>query len=263
MRFFRFFVLPLLLIATLAAGGWFALYVFTPVSGTEERLVHIPKGAGIRQIKGILGQQGIIRDDVRFLVLMRLLLEIEREHPPHLRAGEFRVPQGMTPLQAVRFLDAAKPIRYKVTVPEGKTMEEVADIFTEKQWVDPTTFLQLCQDKEFIQGLGTQAVSLEGYLFPETYTLVRGEVDERSIITSMVRRFFAVWDEVSSQRQEGAVEWQEKLNQHELLILASIVEKETGATGERDIIAGTACAKKCVFSQTRPPFTASRISTAT
>lgn len=237
MRSIRSYIFLFIILAGLTAGGWFALYLFTPGSGTEERVVRIPEGAGVRRIKGILARQGIIRDDVRFLVLFRLLSVAEKDDPPRLRAGEFRVPQDLTPLQVIRFLDTAKPVQYQVTVPEGKTVKEVADIFAQENWVDPTIFLQLCEDREFIRGLGIQADTLEGYLFPETYTLVRGEVNERIVITSMVRRFFTVWKDVSACREKEA-EGRGKLAPHQLLILASIVEKETGAAGERNIIAG-------------------------
>jgi UPF0755 protein len=242
MRLFHSFRLYIILLlfpvgAGLTAGGWFALYVLTPAPGAEERVVRIPKGAGVRRIKGILVRQGIIRDDIRFLVLVRLLSVIEQ--PPRLRAGEFRVPGGLTPLETVRFLDTAKPVRYRVTVPEGKTMAETADIFAQGKWVDPVEFMRLCRDREFIRALGVEAESLEGYLFPETYTLVRGEADERIIITSMVRRFFAVWKDVSAGREQvGRAGRGGGLDRRGLLTLASIVEKETGAAAERDVIAG-------------------------
>lgn len=201
-------------------------------------MVSIPKGAGVRRIKGILGDQGIIGDDVRFLVLFRLLSIAERDDPPTLRAGEFRVPQGLTPLQVIRFLDTAKPVHYRVTVPEGRTMKEVADIFAEGGWVDPALFLQLCRDRKFIRELGILANSLEGYLFPDTYAMVRDEVDERSVIRSMTSRYLSVWQDLSTQEKPGAIVRRAKLTRHELLILASIVEKETGSAGERDRIAG-------------------------
>jgi UPF0755 protein len=238
MRSFCSFLFLFILIAALSAGGWFASYVLVPSSGGEEQIIYVPKGAGVRQIQGLLAQEGIIADDIRFLALARLFHVID--HPPRLRAGEFKVPQGLTPLEVIRFLDTAQPVRHQVTVPEGKRMSEVATIFAEGNWVDPAIFLQLCQDATLLKELGIQASSLEGYLFPDTYTLVRGEVDERKLIKSMVQRFFAVWKEVAAatqgkQRQDGSGN---KYTRHQLLVLASIVEKETGSAGERDVIAG-------------------------
>lgn len=231
MRTFCRVFFALLLLIILAAAGWFAHYVFTPSPGSGEVIVDIPKGTGSSQIMALLAEKGLIRDDTRFLALLRLLRELERKNPPKLRAGEFSVPLGLTPLQVIRFLHTAKPVQHRVTVPEGLTMVQIAEIFAKEDWANKDVFLQLCHDKQFIHDLGLEATSLEGYLFPETYSLVRGETDARTIISTMVRRFFAVWKELGATESKG-------LNRHQLLILASIVEKETGAASERKSIAG-------------------------
>jgi len=227
--FFRAFVL--FLCVAVNAAAWFSLYVYTSVPGDRESTpeqvtVVIPKGAGVRQIKQILAKQGVIRDDFRFLILVRLLKDGKQ-----LRAGEFKIPLGLTPLQVLRFLSTAKPIRYRVTIPEGWSMEQVAEVFARDRWVDPEKFLQICRDKKFIRQLGIRGDSLEGYLFPETYTLVRGEVDEKSLVRTMVNRFMKVWDGLDKPAELS-------LNRHQLVTLASIVEKETGSAVERARIAG-------------------------
>lgn len=224
-----FFALSLLI--SLAAAGWFAHYVVTPDRRSGEVVVEIPKGAGSRQIKMLLGKKGLIKDDIRFLILLRLLREIEKKDPPKLRAGEFSLPRGLTPLELIRFLHTAKPVQHRITVPEGLTMAQIADIFAKEGWADAAVFLQLCHDKAFMQSLGLETDSLEGYLFPETYSLVRGETDERSIISAMTQRFLAVWNELDVADDRG-------LSRHQLVTLASIVEKETGSAGERGLIAG-------------------------
>ncbi|WP_420208476.1 endolytic transglycosylase MltG [Candidatus Electronema sp. JC] len=231
MRTFCRIFLALLLLISLAAAGWLAHYVLTPSPGSGEVIVDIPKGAGSRQIKTLLGEKGLIKDDIRFLVLLRLLREIEKQDPPTLRAGEFSLPLGLNPLELIRFLHNAKPVQHRVTVPEGLTMAQIAEIFAKEGWADAAVFLQLCQDRDFIRSLGVEADSLEGYLFPETYSLVRGEIDERGIISAMTRRFLAVWQELDAGDDRG-------LSRHQLVTLASIVEKETGSAGERDRIAG-------------------------
>lgn len=226
MRTFLFRAFVLFLCLAVNTGAWFGLYVVTKAPGEQEVTVVIPKGSSLRRIKQILGEQGVIRDDIRFLILARLVKEGKR-----LKAGEFQVPQGLTPLEVLRFLESAKPVQYRITVPEGWTMEQVAQIFARDKWVDPEKFLHLCRDKAFILSLGIKADSLEGYLFPETYTLVRGEVNEKSLITSMTHRFFTVWDGLNKSEDIP-------LPRHQLVTLASIVEKETGSAGERTQIAG-------------------------
>ena len=241
-------ILPLLL--GLAGAVWLGYYFYTPVTGAEEVQLIIKKGSWIRSIKGELAAQGIIKDDVRFLILVRLLRMAGND--VQLRAGEFLIKQGQSPLQVLLFLQTAKPVQYRVTIPEGRTMAQIGAIFADKGWADADTFLQLCRDQKFIQSLGISisisGKNLEGYLFPETYTLVRGEVDEESLIKAMVRRFDLVWNELQQGEEaeensepavkKGRISGPASMNRHQLVTLASIVEKETGFSGERATIAG-------------------------
>ena len=204
---------------------WFGLYVKTPAPGDGQVRVVLPKGSGVRKIKTILGQKGLIKDDIRFLILARIVKEGKQ-----LKAGEFQVPFGLTPYEVLCFLATAQPVQYKVTVPEGLTMSAIADIFARDHWIDSEKFLQLCHDKEFIHTLGLEADSLEGYLFPETYFLIKNGIDEKTVVRLMVRRFFQVWDHLAKPGNLS-------LSRHQLVTLASIVEKETGAAEERPRIA--------------------------
>ena len=217
--------ISLVLILLLGAGGWFASYVFTPAPGSELVKVVIPRGAGVRSIKTILGRKGIIKDDVRFLVLARLTRESRL-----LPAGEFMVPRGLTPPEVLQFLVTAKPVQYRVVIPEGWIIPQIAAAFARNDLIDPRLFISLCRDREFIRSLGMKQESLEGYLFPDTYTLVRDEVDEKSLITMMVKRFKDVWNKLDKPQNLP-------FSQHEVVTLASIVEKETGSAGERSKIA--------------------------
>lgn len=226
MRTFVFWTVTVVFITAISLAGWFALYVTTPVSGTAQVRVLIPRGAGVRRITKILGEKGIITDDVRFLVLVRLLDKVNK-----LRAGEFIIARGLTPLQVLQFLETAKPVSHLVTIPEGFTMEQVAQVFADRHWVDKEEFLRLCRKPSFIKKTGLTGKTLEGYLFPDTYALVRGEVNTEIIITMMVDNFKNVW---KSLNKPDKLQW----SRHELVTLASIVEKETGAATERATIAG-------------------------
>ncbi|MCL2459346.1 MAG: endolytic transglycosylase MltG, partial [Desulfobulbus sp.] len=97
-------------------------------------------------------------------------------------------------------------------------------------WVKQDRFLGLVKDGAFIRQLGIEADSLEGYLFPETYTLVRNEADEAAVIRMMVERFQQTWQALNAPESL-------ELNRHQLLTLASVVEKETGVATERPLIA--------------------------
>ena len=223
--FFLWSIFCCLLLAA-GAAGWIGHYVTTKAEGSGEVTISIPRGSGVRTIKTILGRNGIIRDDIRFLIMARFVKEARQ-----LKAGEFQIPLGMTPLEVVRFLATAKPVQYRVTIPEGWTMQQIARAFAQDGWVDEKHFLQLCRDSSFVNSLDIAADSLEGYLFPETYALVKGNVTEKKVITSMVRRFFQVWNRLEKPEHLS-------LSRHQLVTLASIVEKETGTASERPLIAG-------------------------
>jgi len=204
---------------------WFGLYVGTASEGTGNAVVFIPKGSGVRQIKTILGSKGLVGDDVRFLILAQL-----SGLAGSLRAGEYSIPYGLTPGKVLHILERGEVLQHKITIPEGLTASQIGAIFAEDKWVERERFDTLITDQDFIRTLGLNQQSLEGYLFPDTYTLERNGTDEKAIIRLMIKRFqevFNVLGEISSGN----------LNVHQIVTLASIVEKETSVASERPLIA--------------------------
>ena len=215
----------LFLVAGAGTGIWFWSYLTTTAPENGEIVVLIPKGAGVREIGRILEKNGVLKNDIRYLALVRFT-----GLGPGLRAGEYSIPRSLTPPAVLRMLGAGTTLRHYVTVPEGVTVEQVAAIFSRDGWVDSDRFLALARDARFIEGLGLDVPHLEGYLFPETYTLSRFETDEMSLLRTMVNGFHRVWRQIESENPRG-------LDRHQLVTLASIVEKETGAAEERPLIA--------------------------
>jgi UPF0755 protein len=148
-----------------------------------------------------------------------------------LRAGEYLIPPGRTPLQILRLLEKGRVVHHPVTIPEGLNIGQIARILQQGKWIDDRLFVQLAHDPDFIRTFGLDLSSLEGYLFPDTYLLTRGEVSEKSILAMMVNRFLAVWTAATENTDPG-------MPRHEVVTLASMVEKETGAAEERPVIAG-------------------------
>jgi len=220
----------LLLLCPLLFGGWLALYALQsgPAKGTdvEYTIVVIPPGSGIRAIQNLLSQAGLIDDDVRFLLLAKALGLAKT-----LPAGEFRLALGQKPGDVLRQLATAKPVAYAVTIPEGLRLTEIAEIFAAGAWCDREHFIELSHDTEFIQSLGLTAVpSLEGYLYPDTYFLTRNIKDTKTLIAMQVDRFLKKWSELPQNSEQ-------KMSRHEIITLASVVEKETADATERPIIA--------------------------
>ena len=218
-------------LAALLVGTWlwYAAYVTRPgpQAAEDQILVSIPKGTSVKQISKILSDAGVIHDDLRFLILARLSGLGKK-----LQAGEFHLPAQALPEEVLKTLASARSVEYSITLPEGLRAKEIARVFEEGGWCDPRSFDNLVTDSEFITSLGLEGVqNLEGYLFPDTYLLTSKDKDARKIVTLLVKRFLAVWSELL-QGVEGEV------NRHEVVILASMVEKETGEASERPRIAG-------------------------
>ncbi len=213
--------------ATLAC--WFALYVISPgpQNSSETVIVTIPRGTSVRGIGDILAGEGIIYKDIRFLLLAKIT-----GYSSRLQAGEFSLHTGKRPGEVLKELAFAKPVEHAITIPEGLRAEEIASIFGDLGWCDPANFVRLVSDKAFLEKLGFgQLDSLEGYLFPDTYLLTRDIYGAETIISLMVKRFTEVWNEVTAGLKEQP-------DREKTVVLASIVEKETGASEERPLIAG-------------------------
>jgi UPF0755 protein len=218
----------LLVFCAVAFAGWLVSYtgVKGPDMKVESVLVTIPHGTSIANIGHILAQAGLIHDDIRFPFCAKITGYSKKFH-----AGEFRLATGRNPAEVMKLLSEAQPVQHPVTIPEGLRAEDIARIYAEGGWCDYSEFLHLIHDPDFIKSLGVGTVAgLEGYLFPDTYYLTRLSSDARTLVKMMVQHFRKVWAELS----KGA---EEKIGDHDAVILASVVEKETADPAERPLIA--------------------------
>ena len=197
------------------------------LSPGKEVIINIPKGVSVRTIGEILGDAGLIENDSRFLLLAKF-----SGYSGRLQAGEFRLKGGQRPGDVIKALAFAEPVQHPVTVIEGLSAEEIAELFEKKGWCDAEKFISLIADRQFIDLLGLKDLSsLEGYLYPDTYLLTTEMKGSEKIITMMVQRFSQVWTELTSEIDH-------EISREKMVILASIVEKETAAASERSLIAG-------------------------
>ena len=147
-----------------------------------------------------------------------------------LRAGEYTLSAAWSSGSILSHLANAQTVSYAVVLPEGFAAAQIAARLAAAGLVDAEAFDQAVRDPELIASLGIQAPSLEGYLFPETYFLPKGlRADE--LIRILVQPFLALWPEIEPLATAQG------LSQHEVVTLASIVEKETGVPEERALVA--------------------------
>ncbi|MCF8056736.1 MAG: endolytic transglycosylase MltG [Desulfocapsa sp.] len=223
-------VILFLFVVALSFIGWFLQFSGQEAEGekSETRIVVVPKGSAVKDINRILAEAGLVDADIRFLFLARYLGLAGK-----LQAGEFALHRGQTPGELLRELATAKPIQHAVTIPEGLTIVDIAGIFAAGGWCERQEFIQLAEDPGFLKSLGLEErKNLEGYLYPDTYYLTREKGQTAADLLRMqVRHFFSVWDDLQTATPS-------ELTPYEVLILASMVEKEAAKATERPIIAG-------------------------
>ena len=167
-------------------GAWFLYYALNPGPAVDEEsvIVFIPRGTSTKNISALLAEKELIYHDFRFVILVRLMGRSAR-----LQAGEFRLRTNQRPVDLINELTHARPVEHNVTIPEGLTIAEIAEIFSAGGWVDQERFVDKAHEHSFIEALGLEGVdSLEGYLFPDTYRLVKPTRGEAEIIRMLVAR---------------------------------------------------------------------------
>jgi UPF0755 protein len=200
-------------------------YIYNSPSVKEDVFVAIPAGSGLSGISSKLLESGVIVNDKLFILFL-----IKEGWQDDLKAGEYKFEKGLTMSDVANKIVQGDVQLDKVTIPEGLTVKEIARLLGEKGIVPESEFINETQNKELIEDLlGPGVNSLEGYLFPETYSYSRS-LTSKELITLMVQRFKAVYEPLSSLRNKI------NLTDTEILTLASIVEKETGAGFERPLI---------------------------
>lgn len=189
------------------------------------RTIEIPEGTTFRQLAALLEREHLIASQWGFLLLGRLTWMDRR-----ILAGEYALHAGMRPTEILRELRNGHVVLYPVTIPEGYTVAQIADLLEQKGLVDKAKFLWLAHDRDFIRNLELDVAGLEGYLFPNTYRIAR-HTKTKDIISTMVadlRQAFT--PELRTRAREI------NMSMHQVLTLASVIEKETSVDGERELI---------------------------
>jgi len=229
MRILRAFVVCVVLVAAFGAGGswWMWQRLQTPYQGFEgtERFVEIPQGTSTGGIGRRLADAGVVADTWTFRAAVWWTGRARA-----LKAGEYRFEGSATPIDVVTQIAEGRVYSRALTFPEGLTLGEMAALFETRGFGSKQDFMKAASDPALIADLAPAARDLEGYLFPETYLLER-TVTAAQLVGRMVDRFRAVWTEVTAGQTP------EDLTPHQIVALASLVEKETAAPKERPLVA--------------------------
>jgi UPF0755 protein len=214
-------------LAVLAAGGYGAWYVATPLEMSRTPVeVEIPRGANLRSALGEIEKAGIVVRRYEFEALARVLGR-ERD----IKAGNYQFTERMTPAQLLDKLTRGDVTQAEVRLIEGWTFAQFraalyasADLRHDSKALD---------DLEILKKIQAAEAHPEGLFFPDTYLFVKGSSD-----LAVLRRAYR------AMQRHLAAEWAAKSanvpyrSPYEALIMASIIEKETGKASERDLIGG-------------------------
>lgn len=220
--------LALALYLSLLGGGGFLWHILSrPVGspGEAKRIVLIRPQTSSYRIAAALKDAGIIRSRLGFLAVA-----IARGTYRRLFPGEYEFDPHIPLLEIVRRLEQGRGLVHQVTIPEGLAARQIAQLFADKQLVDQARFVRLLRDRTTLEQYRLEGASLEGYLFPDTYRVVKGQAEE-AIIQRMVRRF---QEQFGPDEQARALELQ--MSVREVVTLASLVEREARVPEERPLI---------------------------
>lgn len=220
-----------LLIAGICAIGILYLHLMAwadrPVgTAALEKLFTVAYGQGLKKTSEALQKEGLVSDARRFTILVRL-----EKKDTLLKAGEYFLATTMTPREILGQMVEGRVHLYRLTIPEGFNLVQIAGAVSAAGLASDTHFLEAARNPETASGLGIEADTLEGYLFPDTYYFPRG-LDSSVIIATMVKQFRAAFKPAWEQQAQAL-----GMTVHEVITLASIIEKETGAPEERPLIA--------------------------
>ena len=190
------------------------------------RRVVVPPGASFRAAADSMAAGGV----VAFPALFRLYARFFAKRDRAIRAGTYMLERGASWNEIIDDLVKGKGIVHTVTVPEGLPLREAIPLLARDLKVSADSLLVAVHDTTFRRRLDVPTPTIEGYLFPDTYTYPDG-TDAFTIVADMVRAFEKHWTPEMNAAAD-AMHW----SRHDVVTMASIVEKEARRDEERAII---------------------------
>ncbi|MDK2957188.1 MAG: hypothetical protein PWQ57_2684 [Desulfovibrionales bacterium] len=226
-----FLILAVLAGASLAGWRYWEQYAFLnipPEQPGRNVTVIIAPGAPFSVAARELQTKGLVRDAGRLIKWA-----VEHKLAAKTRAGEFVLNTGWTPPRLMEVLTSSPGVMQRVQVREGLTIWETAKAFEQAGLCRTEDFIQAARDPRLLEKWSIPADSAEGYLFPETYLFSRSQkLDAAALVEAMLAQFRLhaqkIWPDGPPDPETA----------HKVVILASLVEKETGDASERACIAG-------------------------
>ncbi|WP_236838734.1 endolytic transglycosylase MltG [Caldalkalibacillus salinus] len=230
-------------------GGYYIYTNLQPVDPESEAfvMVEVPMGSSGTTIASILKEHNLIKNEKIFYYYIRY------HGHSGFQAGEYQLSPSMELDEMIEQLKEGRLHQEveRFTVPEGYTIQQMAEHLEEEGLVDQEQFLHLVNEGDFSEfsfleyipdDVEGRKYRLEGFLFPETYEIFKG-ASEEDIIRIMLKQFEQEFNSALEAMSDEGIEWEEQierlgLNEYEFITLASIIEREAVLDEERSVIAG-------------------------
>lgn len=225
MRIFKFLVILFLVLIILFASGYFIYKEMLPPDNFRPTKVTIPDGSTVDEIARIAYENNLIKNKTLFVLLSKYF-RIDK----NLKSGIYTFDRRMELKDILfKFTEGGIPPYVKVTIPEGYTVRDIENLFVN---------YKICTKEEFEREISSidkyrdyifeEAKKLEGFLYPDTYFFEREKIEKD--IEMMLKNFKSKFEPIFK-------EYKGDLSKYQILIIASIVEKEAQVDEERKIIA--------------------------
>ncbi|OQY01348.1 MAG: aminodeoxychorismate lyase [Desulfobacteraceae bacterium 4572_130] len=226
--FFKIFIILFMFIGIIGLSLFLHIIKFADIPldlSANNKIFYVKSGQSLYTISKNLQHENLIKDNGLFRNFANI-----KGYSNQVKAGEFVLCACMSPKKILEIFVKGKTKLHKLTIPEGYNLKQTALEIEKKGFGTKQDFIFLSKNKKFIKKMGINADSIEGYLFPETYFFEKNE-PLKNIIIKMIKRFNIVFTK----------KWKKKAKKmgfsvHEIVILASIIEKETGSEPERPLI---------------------------
>lgn len=214
-----------ILVVFLVVPAWLAFVLCVPYQGFPRKglFVDVPRGASAGVVARLLAEKGVVRSRLAFEALCRWRPRCT------LQAGQYFFDQPATAFEVYRAIAEGRVYQAQVTVPEGLTMFDIADLLAQQGLVSRRAFLQAAGDPMPIRDLAPGARTLEGFLFPGKYAFSR-HTTPQEIVEAMVQRFRETWRELPGVNRD-------ELSAQAVATLASLVVRETSVPEEQPLVA--------------------------
>lgn len=219
--------LLLSIIGAIVLSGWLAYYAISPLKlQPSSQEINIQSGSGLKSIANQLVAQGVLKEPWRFILIAKLL-----QKEQYLQAGSYTLNKNISPYQLLLSLNHGKTTQGSITFIEGRTFEQMRQKLAINDAVKQT--IAGLPESEILKLIGSPYSVAEGLFFPDTFYFDRNTTDINLLKISynaMQSKLERAW-----QGREQGLPYK---TSYEALIMASIIEKETGKASERPMIAG-------------------------